>query len=66
MIVANKTTITAFALSLRKYFTDEIPCRIEHLNTRVSYQDVAGGSHGNGRDVFKLTYKKDGNVFLIS
>ena len=58
MIVANKSTITAFALALWKYFTDEIAGRIKHLNAGISYQDVTGWSHGNGRDVFKLTYER--------
>ena len=40
MIVTNKSTITAFALALWKYFTDKIAGRSKHLNTGISYQDV--------------------------
>lgn len=52
--VAHQAAVAAFALALRKDLAHKITGWIEHLNPRVGYEDVAGGRHRHGRNVFEL------------
>ena len=47
VIVTDQTAVTAFALALRKDFTNKVTGGVEHLNTRISHQNVARGGHGH-------------------
>lgn len=55
MIVADKATVTTFALALREDLPNKVTGRIEHLDPWVGHNHVPVGGHRYSRDVFELS-----------